>query len=103
MKLPAGTVGGLLGEPMGSKGTLTENINDIIDSGNYAIFVSESITPSDNLPELLSFGHLLVFGSTKGAGSGANPVVQIAVSADATSWIRIKWINSWSSWKSITL
>ena len=96
-------MGGLLGEPMGSKDTLTENINDITGSGTYAIFVSEGITPSDNLPESFSFGHLLVFSSTKGSGSGANPVVQIAVSADATSWIRIKWIETWSYWKSITL
>lgn len=91
----------LLSAVFQGKGNVASDLDNYTATGFYGINNAIYVTG------VVSYGMLLVFnGEPTAAAAGGRPIVQIAINGDYPALaikIRVRWIDSWSVWKSITL
>ena len=91
----------LLKDMFQEKGNVTSDLDNYKTSGIYGI------NAADYNVGVITYGMLIVFSGLKIAtGGGGYPIVQIVINAyhpAVVMKIRIYWINTWSTWKTISL
>lgn len=96
-------VGGLLGYPLGEKGSILSgsNADDYTKSGIYAVNSTSGNTT--NFPEVSPLGMLIVFKSANNSGMGGTPILQLYLDYYLKHvYLRTKWVNNWYTWKEIS-
>lgn len=96
-------VGGLLGYPLGEKGSILSgsNADDYTKSGIYAVNSTSGNTT--NFPEVSPLGMLIVFKSANNSGMGGTPILQLYLDYSLKHvYLRTKWVNNWYTWKEIS-
>ena len=97
-------VGGLLGNPLSEKGSITSggDANNYIESGIFGVNAAGgSLT---NFPPTSGehLGELIVFKSAKGSALTGAPILQLYVDYILSFIsVRVKWVNSWGNWKKL--
>lgn len=97
-------MGGLLGNPLGAKGSIGNggNADDYQVSGIYGVNMADGT--SSNFPEVSPLGILIVFKSTENSALGGSPILQIYFDYNIRHiYSRCKWVGKWLSWKEIQL